>query len=43
LPHGFDPADALTLQMVTALIAIGLLALMPVVLKYWRAASRAAM
>jgi len=38
----FDPMGVLTPQMITALIAIGLLALVPVVLKYWRARSRAA-
>jgi uncharacterized membrane protein YdjX (TVP38/TMEM64 family) len=39
----FDPMDVLTPQMITALIAIGLLALTPVALKYWRARSPAAM
>ena len=39
----FDPMDMLTPQLIVALIALGLLALMPVVVKYWRARSRAAM
>jgi uncharacterized membrane protein YdjX (TVP38/TMEM64 family) len=39
----FDPMDVLTPQMITAFIAIGLLALMPVALKYWRARSHAAL
>lgn len=38
----FDPAEALTPQLIAALVALGLLALMPVVLKYWRARSRTA-
>jgi uncharacterized membrane protein YdjX (TVP38/TMEM64 family) len=38
----FDPMDVLTPQMITAFIAVGLLALMPVALKYWRARSHAA-
>jgi len=36
----FDPADVLTPQLIAALVALGLLALMPVVVKYWRARSR---
>lgn len=39
----FDPMDALTPQLITALVALGLLSLMPVVLKHWRTRSRAAM
>jgi uncharacterized membrane protein YdjX (TVP38/TMEM64 family) len=38
----FDPTDALTPQLIAALVALGLLALMPVMLKYWRARSRTA-
>ncbi len=38
----FDPADVLTPQLIAALVALGLLALMPVVVKYWRARSRSA-
>src|SRR5262249_23104982 len=38
----FGPMDVLTPQMITAFIAIALLALMPVALKYWRARSHAA-
>jgi len=38
----FDPADVLTPQLIAALVALGLLALMPVVVKYWRARSRTA-
>ena len=36
----FYPADVLTPQLIAALVALGLLALMPVVVKYWRARSR---
>ena len=39
----FDPMDILTPQLIAAFIALGLLALMPVVVKYWRARSHAAM
>ena len=39
----FDPTDVLTPQLIAALVALGLLALMPVAVKYWRARSRAAM
>ena len=38
----FDPGEALTPSLIAALVALGLLALMPVVLKYWRGRSRAA-
>jgi uncharacterized membrane protein YdjX (TVP38/TMEM64 family) len=38
----FDPRDVLTPQLIAALVALGLLALMPVFLKYWRARSRTA-
>ena len=38
----FHPADVLTPQLIAALVALGLLALMPVVVKYWRARSRTA-
>jgi hypothetical protein len=38
----FDPTDALTPQLIAALVALGLLALMPVMVKYWRARSRTA-
>ncbi len=38
----FDPTDVLTPQLIAALVALGLLALMPVLLKYWRARSRTA-
>lgn len=38
----FDPTDALTPQLIAALVALGLLALMPVMLKCWRARSRTA-
>src|SRR5689334_813435 len=38
----FDPADVLTPQLIAALVALGLLALMPVVVKYWRSRSRTA-
>jgi uncharacterized membrane protein YdjX (TVP38/TMEM64 family) len=38
----FDPADVLTPQLIAALVALGLLALMPVLVKYWRARSRTA-
>jgi uncharacterized membrane protein YdjX (TVP38/TMEM64 family) len=39
----FDTMDVLTPQLIAALAALGLLSLMPVVLKHWRARSRAAM
>ena len=39
----FDPTEVLTPQLLAALVALGLLALMPVVLKYWRGRSRTAM
>src|SRR5258708_5625137 len=39
----FDTMDVLTPQLIAALAALGLLSLMPVVLKHWRALSRAAM
>ena len=39
----FDPANVLTPQLIAALVALGLLALMPVVVKHWRARSRTAM
>jgi uncharacterized membrane protein YdjX (TVP38/TMEM64 family) len=39
----FDPMDILTPQLIAALVALGLLALMPVAVKYWRARSHAAM
>ena len=42
LPLAFDPTDVLTPQLIAALVALGLLALMPVVVKYWRARSRTA-
>jgi len=38
----FDLAGVLTPRLITALVALGLLALMPVVLKYWRGRSRTA-
>jgi uncharacterized membrane protein YdjX (TVP38/TMEM64 family) len=38
----FDPADVLTPQLIAALVGFGLLALTPVVVKYWRARSRTA-
>jgi uncharacterized membrane protein YdjX (TVP38/TMEM64 family) len=38
----FDPAGVLTPQLIAALVALGLLALMPVAVKYWRARSRTA-
>jgi hypothetical protein len=38
----FDPADVLTPQLIAALVGLGLLALTPVVVKYWRARSRTA-
>ena len=38
----FDPGEALTPSLIAALVALGLLALMPVVLKYWRGRSRTA-
>src|SRR5215471_5102446 len=37
----FNTMDVLTPQLVTALIALGLLALLPVAVKYWRARSHA--
>ena len=36
----FDPADVLTPQMIAALVGLGLLALIPVVVKRWRARTR---
>ncbi len=39
----FDATDVLTPQLMAALLALGLLALLPVVVKYWRARSHAAM
>ena len=36
----FEPAEVLTPRLVAALVALGLLALMPVVVKYWRGRSR---
>jgi uncharacterized membrane protein YdjX (TVP38/TMEM64 family) len=36
----FDPTEVLTPQLVAALVAFGLLALMPVLVKYWRGRSR---
>jgi len=33
----FDPMDVLTPQLIAALVALGLLALMPMAVKYWRA------
>jgi uncharacterized membrane protein YdjX (TVP38/TMEM64 family) len=38
----FDPGEALTPSLIAALVALGLLALMPVVVKYWRGRSRTA-
>ncbi|MGE5166613.1 MAG: TVP38/TMEM64 family protein [Sphingobacteriales bacterium] len=38
----FDPADVFTPQLIAALVGFGLLALVPVVVKRWRARSRAA-
>jgi uncharacterized membrane protein YdjX (TVP38/TMEM64 family) len=38
----FDATDVLTPQLIAALVALGLLALMPVLVKYWRARSRTA-
>ena len=38
----FDPMDVLTPQLIAALVALGLLALMPMAVKYWRARSHAA-
>ncbi len=38
----FDPAGVLTPQLIAALVALGLLALMPVIVKYWRARTRTA-
>lgn len=37
----FDPSDVLTPQLIAALVGLGLLALIPVVVKRWRARSRA--
>jgi hypothetical protein len=37
----FDPMDVLTPQLIAALVALGLLALMPMAVKYWRARSHA--
>ena len=39
----FDPTDILTPQMISALVVLGLLVLMPVVVKRWRARSPNAM
>jgi uncharacterized membrane protein YdjX (TVP38/TMEM64 family) len=39
----FDPTDILTPQMISALVVLGLLVLMPVVVKRWRARSPKAM
>ena len=38
----FEPADVLTPQLIAALVALGLLALMPVAVKFWRTRSRTA-
>lgn len=38
----FEPADVLTPQLIAALVALGLLALMPVAVKFWRSRSRTA-
>jgi uncharacterized membrane protein YdjX (TVP38/TMEM64 family) len=38
----FDPMDVLTPQLIAALIALGLLAVMPMAVRYWRARSHAA-
>jgi uncharacterized membrane protein YdjX (TVP38/TMEM64 family) len=38
----FDPAEVLTPRLIAAFVALGLLALIPVVLKYWRGRSRTA-
>lgn len=38
----FEPADVLTPQLIAALVALGLLALMPVAVKFWRTRSRIA-
>jgi hypothetical protein len=37
----FDPSDVLTPQFIMALVGLGVLALIPVVVKRWRARSRA--
>jgi uncharacterized membrane protein YdjX (TVP38/TMEM64 family) len=37
----FDPTEALTPQLMAALVGLGLLALIPVVVKRWRARTRA--
>jgi hypothetical protein len=39
----FDPSDVLTPQLIVALAALGLLVLLLVVLRHWRARSRAVM
>jgi uncharacterized membrane protein YdjX (TVP38/TMEM64 family) len=39
----FDSMDVLTPQLIAALVALGLLAVMPMAVKYWRARSHAAM
>ena len=39
----FGPMQVLTPQLIAALIGIGLLALMPVAVKFWRTRSHAAM
>jgi uncharacterized membrane protein YdjX (TVP38/TMEM64 family) len=38
----FEPADVLTPQLIAALVALGMLALMPVAVKFWRTRSRTA-
>ena len=37
----FDPSDVLTPQLIAALVGLGLLALIPAVVKRWRAHARA--
>ena len=37
-PHGFDPSAAVTPQLIAGLVALGVLSLVPVVVKRWRAA-----
>jgi hypothetical protein len=36
----FDPGEVLTPRLIAALVGLGLLALMPVVVKYWRGRAR---
>jgi len=36
----FDPGEVLTPRLIAALVGLGLLALMPVVVKYWRGQAR---